>query len=108
MKKVSRLDEAMTEAQLLEIVVNAAEMGGWRHYHTHDSRRSAPGFPDLVLVRSPEVLWRELKTTAGRVTAEQHAWIADLQDAGQDAEIVRPGPDLDCLLARLTQRPSSD
>lgn len=32
-------------------VMELARLLGWRVYHTWDSRKSEPGFPDLVLVR---------------------------------------------------------
>jgi hypothetical protein len=51
----------------------------WRWYHTRDSRRSVPGFPDLVLVRPPRLLFVELKTERGKLTADQVAWLEDLE-----------------------------
>ena len=42
----------MTEKKFQAAVLQIANMYGWLAYHTHDSRRSAPGFPDLVLVRN--------------------------------------------------------
>lgn len=33
-------------------VEDAARMNGWLPYHTRDSRKSAEGFPDLVLLRA--------------------------------------------------------
>ena len=41
----------LTEAQLQEMVVARSKALGWLVYHTYDSRRSASGFPDLVLAR---------------------------------------------------------
>ena len=38
----------MTEKQFQSHIVQYAKMRGWLVYHTHDSRRSEPGFPDLV------------------------------------------------------------
>ena len=44
-------------------------------YHTHDSRRSAKGFPDLVLAKNGVVLIVELKTDTGVATPDQVAWL---------------------------------
>lgn len=40
----------MSESVFQSKVINMAKSLGWEHYHTHDSRRSVAGFPDLVLV----------------------------------------------------------
>ena len=85
-----RRAKTMTEADLQACVETAAKLRGWRTYHTHDSRRSQAGFPDLVLVRGNHILWRELKTMTGRLRPEQHAWIDDLEHAGADVGIWRP------------------
>lgn len=79
----------LTEAQLLGCVRAAVSHYGIRCYHTHDSRRSEPGFPDLVLVGT-RVMFRELKTRNGKLTLEQRAWIRALQAAAQDAGVWRP------------------
>lgn len=81
---------AMPEKALLEQVREAARVLGLRCYHTHDSRRSEPGFPDVVLVGRHGVLWRELKTHTGRLTRDQQDWIDRLHIAGQDAAVWRP------------------
>ena len=70
--------ECITESQMLAAVRQAAKLGGWLCYHTHDSRRSEPGFPDLVLVRPPVILFLELKGPKGRATPEQRHWIATI------------------------------
>ena len=80
----------LTEAELLICVREAAGVYGIRCYHTHDSRRSEPGFPDVVLVGAG-VLFRELKTRNGKLSLEQRQWLRALQAAGQDAEVWRPG-----------------
>ena len=61
----------MTEAEHLEQVKAVALTCGWRLYHTFDSRRSAAGFPDLVLVRPPRVIFAELKSEKGRLDTRQ-------------------------------------
>ena len=80
--------EATLQTRVLEI---AAELR-WLAYHTHDSRRSQPGFPDLVLVsaRSGRVMWRELKRQKEKPSAEQQEWLDALRAAGQDAGVWRP------------------
>ena len=48
---------------------------GYLCYHTHDSRRSAKGFPDLVLAKNGAVLFAELKTDIGVLSNDQIAWL---------------------------------
>jgi hypothetical protein len=92
-----------SEAAFQQQITNLAAYYGWRlQYHTHDSRGSQRGFPDLVLVRPPEVLFLELKTQAGRVRPEQQQWIAALTACGLEAHIVRPD-DFDRIHARLAR-----
>lgn len=82
----------MTEADLQAAILDAAALYGWRSYHTHDSRRSAPGFPDLVLVnaRLKVALFAELKSEKGKLAPEQRAWLDDLDMAGQVVYLWRP------------------
>ena len=68
--------ECVTESQMLAAVRDAAKLGGWLTYHTYDSRRSEPGFPDLVLVRPPVILFLELKGPKGRISDAQRRWVA--------------------------------
>lgn len=70
----------LTEAQWQRIVTDTAQLGGWAVYHTHDSRRSPRGFPDLALARPPYLVTAELKTDAraSRPTPEQRDWLTVL------------------------------
>ena len=72
---------------------------GLLRYHTHDSRRSPSGFPDLVIV-GDRVLYRELKTAKGKVTDAQAAWLHALVLAEQDACVWRPADLLSGLIGR--------
>nr|PZM91078.1 MAG: VRR-NUC domain-containing protein [Thermocrispum agreste] len=85
------LAAAMSEAELLAAVRQACRTLGLLCYHTHDSRRSERGFPDLVIVGAERVIYRELKSARGRLSAEQRAWLDALVRAGQDADVWRPG-----------------
>lgn len=81
----------ITEKEFQTQVVELAQRMGQLDYHTHDSRRSAPGFPDLVLCK-PErkVIFIELKTESGKPTNHQLLWIGALRSAGADARLWRP------------------
>lgn len=81
----------VTEKAFQDTVVQAAELYGWWHYHTHDSRRSTPGFPDLVLIKPPKVIFLEVKREKGRLTVAQADVLAMLSDCSDvDAAVVRP------------------
>ncbi len=80
----------MTERQLLDAVRDACRWSGLLCYHTFDSRRSERGFPDLVVLGTRGILWRELKTERGRVTPDQREWLDRLRQAGADADVWRP------------------
>lgn len=83
----------MTEAQLQSAVIELAKHTGHTLiYHTHDSRRSQPGFPDLILIDPirRRILARELKTDTGTLRGPQALWLAGLQAVGIDAAVWRP------------------
>src|SRR5262252_9371532 len=90
-------DAVLAEAGLLEHLRALARRYGWLCYHTHDSRKSDAGFPDLVLCRPPSVhgpgrlLFLECKTSTGKVTEAQARWLALLgRVPGVEARVVRP------------------
>lgn len=67
----------MNEKAWLRQVVDLAKLRGWKIYHTHNSLHSPSGFPDLVMVRPPRLVFAELKTDRkGSVTTpDQHEWL---------------------------------
>ena len=67
-----------TEKQFQSSVMQLARLTGWCFYHTHNSRKSAAGFPDLVLVRKHRLIFAELKTDKGKVSVDQELWLAAL------------------------------
>lgn len=82
-----------SESDFQKHVVQLAKTYGYTlTYHTADSRRSNPGFPDLVLLhgKTGKLIFAELKTQSGRVSADQESWINTIRIGGTTAEIWRP------------------
>lgn len=72
----------MTEKQFQAQVVKIAQLNKWLVYHTYDSRRSEPGFPDLVMVGKGAVIFAELKVGINTLTSVQIEWGDALLQAG--------------------------
>ena len=99
---------SVCEAHLQANVVNFMRMSSWLVYHTHDSRHSAKGFPDIIGVRPipcvranlerfdhptlTEAVAIELKSERGKVTPEQEAWLDLLRrlPGVKFAGVIRP------------------
>jgi len=87
-------------------VLEFARLMGWSlRYHTFDSRKSAPGFPDLVLVRAPRVVFAECKTDYApkELVGAQRLWMHELlRCPGIEYYIFRPRnwQEIERILAR--------
>ena len=75
-----------SEASFMAAIIELATLLNWKVYHTHDSRRSEAGYPDLTLVRDgrkdasrARLLFVELKSERGRVRREQKEWMSILE-----------------------------
>lgn len=68
-----------TEKGFQQAIIDLARLSGWLCYHTFDSRRSAKGFPDLVMVKNGKILFIEVKTEKGKLTEHQQEWLASLE-----------------------------
>lgn len=97
----------MPERDLQEAVTDLAGALGWLTYHTHDSRRSPAGFPDLVLVNPARrrTLWVELKAMKGHVTRAQAAWLYALAEAGNHVHLWTPAEWLTGTIERELRGP---
>jgi len=93
----------VTEKAFQAQVMQLAKICGWWCYHTFDSRRSQPGFPDLVLIRAPKIVFAELKSEKGKVSQDQELVLAQLELSGMDVRIWRPSdwPEVERTLARF-------
>ena len=79
----------MSERQLQDAIIELAKLLGWRIAHfrpamTREGWRTAVqghvGFPDLVLLRPPRLVFAELKSKKGRVDFEQATWLNGLNE----------------------------
>lgn len=87
----TRVARTMTEAQLQASVLELCRDLGLYAYHTYDSRRCEPGWPDLVIVGAGGILFRELKDQRNMPTPEQRHVGRLLLAAGASWAIWRPG-----------------
>ena len=86
-----RVSVTVSEAAFMDTILQAAEIYGWWAYHTHDSRRSTAGFPDLVLIKPPRVIFLEVKSETGRLSRAQADVLAMLEAVGYvRSGVVRP------------------
>lgn len=83
--------KAMLERDLAAEIQDRCKKFGLLRYHTFDSRRSAGGWPDEVILspRTGLVIFRELKKQNGRVTPDQRAWL-DALGLRHDVDVWRP------------------
>lgn len=80
----------ISERDFQQQIIDLATLRGWLVYHTHDSRRSQPGFPDLVMARGARLIFAEIKSERGMPSDEQSRWLAALFEAQAEAYVWRP------------------
>src|SRR6266702_8909514 len=101
----------MTENELLVAITVGTpgrrglcpELGLW-WYHSYDSTRSSPGWPDLVILSRRGILFRELKTEDATLTFEQRRVGVLLKPAGQSWEVWRPSDLFAGIIERQLRR----
>ena len=90
------LSEKAFESQVKDL----AKIHGWRYYHTWRSIHSPAGFPDVVMVKPPRVIFAELKSEHGKLSQEQEEWLFDIANCKVDtveAYLWRPS-DLESIV----------
>lgn len=80
----------VTEQQLQAAVIDICRLYGIAWYHTYNSRRSVPGWPDLALCGAHGFITRELKRASGTASPDQDRWGWMLRQAGISWDIWRP------------------
>ena len=89
--RVSTSSGGMPEESLQTAIVMLAKLTGWLVYHTFDSRRCTPGFPDLVMAKGGRILFVELKAEKGVTQPAQQEWLRVLgMNTGVEVHVWRP------------------
>jgi hypothetical protein len=87
------LPDDISEKDFQAKVRQYAHKRGWECYHTHDSRKSDPGFPDCVFARDfgpVRLIVAELKVPPGKPSAAQRKWLKLFEGAGVPAYLWYP------------------
>ena len=79
------------ERDLQRNVQELARAYGWADWHVLRSKGMRAGFPDLVLIRPPDLVWVELKSEKGRLSPAQKEMHEMLRACGQQVYLWYPG-----------------
>lgn len=88
MTEAMSISPTISERDFQALIVELATLRGWLTYHTHDSRRSTPGFPDLVMSRAGRLILAECKTTRGSLSRDQMRWLTSLGHLDDEDRIL--------------------
>lgn len=81
----------VTERDWQREVVAWAKRNGWTPVHFPNVVQArANGWPDLVLIRVPEILVAELKREGGRLTTAQESMVRKLLACGLEVHVWYP------------------
>ena len=80
----------ISEKELQTAILEALGYMGWRVFHVYDSRRSNPGFPDVLAIKGSRIVFVELKSEKGKIRPEQVEWLDDLVETHSEVYLVRP------------------
>ena len=83
----------ISEKEFAQAVVELAEALGWMVWRTWVSLHSPKGEPDLRMVNVDQrrVVWAEVKSDKGKLTAAQAEAILTLRSSGAEVYVWRPG-----------------
>jgi SAM-dependent methyltransferase len=82
----------LPESAFQQQVVDIATRLGYKHFHVHDSRRSDPGWPDIVFAHDDKgrLVFVEIKSDDGEASPEQTAWHDTLAKCDMEIYLVYP------------------
>ncbi len=103
--------ENISEKQLLSTVIDLLRFKGWMAYTVFEAeiyaRRSDKGYPDITAVRTDglgAILFIELKSQRGRISADQQRWAEALRNnTGAIYYLWRPSDLLDGTIEQILE-----
>ena len=90
---------ALSEAAFQSQVEHLLRIYGWKYTHFRPAQvrgrwmtalTGDAGFPDIVATDGESILYIELKSNIGRLSAGQKAWLNMLESAGAEVHVWRP------------------
>lgn len=103
---MQHLYETTDETTFQRRLTDLAESEGWLVSHTGKGRKylthAAKGFPDLVLVKPPTLLFLELKDRTGKPGPEQTKWVSRIQRCTQVQAFFADQDDAEHVVSLLT------
>ena len=97
------------ERAFQDALVDYARLRNWRLAHFRPARtekgwrtpmQGDAGFPDLVLLRAPRLVFAELKSDTGRLTPAQREWIDELARQRDAWDVLDPHPPVEVYVWR--------
>lgn len=80
----------LSEKEFMSQVIQLAQLFRWKIYHTHNSRKSVAGFPDLLMLRGAKMIVAELKVGRNKITSDQADWLTWFRVAGAKSYLWTP------------------
>jgi len=90
MKPIDTVSENELQAEVIRILKDA---GFTKIYHTYNSQKSEPGYPDILAIRTTDglMLVLENKTETGKCTKAQLEWLEAFQSIKKyHVAVIRP------------------
>ena len=85
--KLEKAPRQHPERDFQHKVIKVARSFGWTDFHVLRSKGMRGGFPDLFLIRPPDIVWAELKATNGKLSDAQKEMYEMLKESLQNVYV---------------------
>ena len=88
--KLEKAPRKHPERDFQRQVIEVARSFGWTDFHVLRSKGMRGGFPDLFLIRPPNIVWAELKAENGKLSDAQKDMYEMLKESLQNIYVWYP------------------